>query len=51
MLSIHLVPALVTAGGWPLAFGVLAVGPLLGCVAMWRLRKRPESLRIAGGKR
>ncbi|MBC7728946.1 MAG: MFS transporter [Microbacteriaceae bacterium] len=51
MVSIHLVPELVKAGGWQLAFGVLAIGPLLGCVAMWRLRKRPESLRIAGGKR
>ncbi len=51
LVSIHLVPGLVRIGGWPLAFGLLAVGPLLGCVAMLRLRTRPESLRMAGGRR
>jgi MFS family permease len=51
LASIHLVPELVRWSGWKLAFGVLAVGPILGCVAMLRLRGRPESLRIAGGKR
>jgi hypothetical protein len=36
--SIAAVPHLRGAGGWPLAFGVLAVGPALGILAMRRLR-------------
>ncbi len=39
------------ASGWRLAFGVLALGPLMGIIAMWRLRQRPEALRLAGGRR
>jgi MFS family permease len=37
-VSIAAVPHLRGAGGWPLAFGVLAVGPALGILAMRRLR-------------
>ena len=37
--------------GWRLAFASLAVGPAVGIVAMWRLRRRPESVRMAGGRR
>jgi MFS family permease len=37
-VSIAAVPHLRGAGGWPLAFGVLAAGPALGIVAMARLR-------------
>jgi MFS family permease len=33
------------------SFAVLAVGPAVGIVAMWKLRRRPESLRMAGGRR
>jgi MFS family permease len=40
------VPALRDAAGWPLAFGVLALGPMLGIVAMRRL----EKLRIGSGR-
>lgn len=36
-LSIAAVPHLRDAGGWPLAFGLLAAGPALGIVAMRRL--------------
>ena len=35
--SIAAVPHLRGAGGWPLAFGLMAVGPALGIVAMRRL--------------
>lgn len=34
--TIAAVPHLRDAGGWPLAFGLLAVGPALGIVAMRR---------------
>jgi hypothetical protein len=37
-VSIAGVSHLRGAGGWPLAFGVLAVGPAVGIVAMRRLR-------------
>jgi hypothetical protein len=37
-VSIAAVPHLRGAGGWPLAFGILAVGPGLGILAMRRLR-------------
>lgn len=36
---------------WAVAFGVLAVGPLIGIGAMWRLRRLPEAVRMAGGRR
>jgi MFS family permease len=36
-VSIAAVPHLRAAGGWPLAFGMLAVGPALGILAMRRL--------------
>jgi MFS family permease len=51
LASIHLVPHVVALAGWPGAFSMLAIGPLLGCVAMYRLRQRPEARQLAGGKR
>lgn len=35
--------------GWRATLAFLAVGPLLGALAMWRLGRRPEARRIAGG--
>jgi MFS family permease len=37
--------------GWRNAFGSLALGPLVGVVAMWRLRGRPDAVKMAGGRR
>ncbi len=37
--------------GWRLAFALLAVGPVVGIIAMWRLRGRPEAARMANGNR
>ena len=39
------------ANGWRIAFGLLALGPLVGIVAMARLRARPEAIRMANGHR
>jgi MFS family permease len=50
-VSIQLLPLVLRAGGWRLAFAVLSVGPALGCIAMLRLRARPEAARLAGGRR
>ncbi len=40
-----------TETGWQLGFAVLALGPAVGIVAMWRLRHRPEAIRLANGRR
>jgi MFS family permease len=37
--------------GWRVVFTLLAVGPLVGIVAMGRLRGRPEASRMANGHR
>jgi MFS family permease len=37
-VSIRLVPLLIERAGWSWAFAMLGIGPLLGIVAMWRLR-------------
>jgi hypothetical protein len=38
-------------GSWALAFGLLALGPVAGSLAMWRLRHRPEAVHMANGHR
>ena len=50
VVSIQLVPVLVARAGWGWAFAALAPGPALGTVAMWRLLRSPEALRLAGGR-
>jgi len=51
MVTIWLIPPVVAAVGWRWAFATLALGPLLGVVAMGRLRGLPESIRLASGRR
>ncbi|WFU06916.1 MFS transporter (plasmid) [Rhizobium sp. CB3171] len=51
LVSIQILPVVQSALGWPGAFMMLAIGPLIGCVAMWRLRQDPEARLISGGKR
>jgi MFS family permease len=51
LFTIHLVPPLVDAVGWSWAFAFLALGPFAGVVAMWRLRRHPDSVKLAGGRR
>jgi MFS family permease len=48
--SIWLIPVAAELVGWRWGFAVLAPGPFLGIVAMARLRRLPESLRLAGGR-
>jgi MFS family permease len=52
-LSIMLVGLLnpTDADGWRIAFWSLAIGPVIGSLAMWRLRRRPEAIMLAGGRR
>ena len=51
LLTIHLLPEVADAVGWGWAPAVLALGPVIGIAAMLRLRRRPEALRLAGGRR
>ncbi len=51
LVSIQLVAPVSHALGWPGAFTMLALGPLFGCLAMAKLRNRPDASRLAGGRR
>jgi MFS family permease len=49
--TIWLIPILSEAVGWRWSFAFLAPGPLIGTLAMLRLRSLPEAAQIAGGRR
>jgi len=51
LFTIHMMPYLIEAVSWKYAFAVLAIGPVLGTIAMGRLRAHPEAVKIAGGMR
>ena len=51
LVTIHLMPVFVEYLGWTCAFMPLAIGPLLGVIAMSRLRADPDSVKLAGGRR
>jgi MFS family permease len=50
-VSIQLIPRMVDLVTWRYAFMILAPGPLLGVVAMLTLRRLPEAVKIAHGRR
>jgi hypothetical protein len=50
-ITIRAVPILEAHWGWGIAFALLALGPALGVASMLTLRRSPESLRLAGGRR
>ncbi len=49
--TIYLLPRLAAAIGWRWSMSMLAIGPAFGVWAMLALRRRPESLQLAGGAR
>ena len=51
LFSIHLIPVLVERIGWRYAFAALAVGPAFGIYSMLKLRRLPEAVKIAQGRR
>jgi MFS family permease len=48
--TLWLVPLLRDHWGWTAAFSLLVPGPLVGIVAMLRLRSLPEAKQLAGGR-
>jgi len=50
-ISIELIPKVASDRGWRYAFAILAPGPLFGVISMLRLRRLPEAVKIAHGKR
>jgi MFS family permease len=48
--TIYLLPAVAAKIGWRWSMSVLAIGPALGVWAMLALRRRPEAVRLAGGR-
>ncbi|ODT23738.1 MAG: MFS transporter [Hyphomicrobium sp. SCN 65-11] len=51
LVTIHVMPYVVTGLGWTYAFMILAIGPAIGMWAMARLRADPASEKLAGGRR
>ena len=51
LVAIHTVPWFAEQLGWRHAFAPLAIGPFLGVLAMLHLRRLPETLKLAGGRR
>jgi MFS family permease len=49
--SISIMPRIQHVVGWQWAFAILAPGPILGTIAMLRLRGLPEAKKIAQGRR
>jgi len=50
-ISIELIPKVEAAKGWRYAFMILAPGPLFGVISMLRLRRLPEAIKIAHGRK
>ncbi len=48
--TIWIIPVLEDTATWRWAFAVLAIGPLVGILAMLRLRRSPAAALIAGGR-
>jgi len=51
LVTIQLMSVSIDLLGWRYAFMPLAIGPLLGVLAMGRLRAHPDAKKLAGGRR
>ena len=50
-LTIYLLPSLAERIGWRWSMSLLALGPVAGVWAMMALRRRPEAVVLAAGRR
>jgi MFS family permease len=51
LFTIRMIPPLASVFGWPYAFAFLAIGPAVGLWAMLTLRRLPEAVKLANGRR
>lgn len=51
LITIQIIPLLGHALGWKYVFTILVIGPAFGLWSMLRLRKLPEAILMASGKR
>ncbi len=51
LFTIRLIPPLQAWLGWRFAFAFLAIGPVVGLWAMLTLRRSPEAVKLANGRR
>jgi MFS family permease len=51
LMTIRLIPTLVQWLGWSSAFVFLAPGPIVGILGMRALRKMPEAVKMANGRK
>lgn len=51
LFSISLLPSFVHMVSWSLGFMFLALGPLIGILSLFLLRKEPDSIKIGQGKK
>lgn len=51
LVSIRLLPVVQSAVGWEGAFAFLAIGPVIGTIAMLKLRGSAGAVKLAGGRR
>jgi MFS family permease len=50
-VTIRMIPTVRELAGWPWAMSLLAIGPVFGIWHLVRLRRMPDALRLAHGKR
>lgn len=50
LVTIRIIPPLEKWVGWKWAFAFLAIGPAIGIMAMYALRRSPAARKLAGGK-
>jgi hypothetical protein len=51
LASIQLVPMMTDLVGWRWTFAFLTIGPAVGTWGMWMLKRSPEAICLAGGRR
>jgi MFS family permease len=51
IFSIKILPIFVSEVGWSYGFTILTLGPVIGIISLFRLRRLPDSEKIALGKR
>ncbi len=51
LVTIRLIPTVENLVGWQYAFSILIFGPVMGIWAMWLLRRSPQAVKLAGGRR